>query len=95
MKTCAIVSYSGDQHNKLWGDNYTALLLFAVPNTHNNNNNNDDLLHELHSKMHRLLPTYCIPDCVILMDTLPMTDHGNNLYMQYSLVFYSRCSRKS
>ena len=92
MKTCAIVSCSSDQHNKLWGDNYTTLLLFAVPNTHNNS---DDLLHELHSKMHQLLPTYCIPDSVVLMDTLPMTDHGNNLDMYYSLVFYPQYSRKS
>ena len=85
MKTCAIVSCSSDQYNKLWGDNYTTLLLFAVPNTPYNNS--DDLLRELHSKMHQLLPSYCIPDSVILMDTLPMTDHGNNVYMQYSLVF--------
>lgn len=92
MKTCAVVSCSGDQHNKLWGDNYTALLLFAVPSTHNNS---DDLLYELHSEMHQLLPTHCIPDSVVVMDTLPMTDHGNNLYVQYSLVFYPHCSRKS
>ena len=87
VKNCAIASYNSEQHYKLWGDNYTMLLLFAVPNTHNNNG--DDLLHELYSKMHQLLPTFCIPDGVILMDTLPMTNHGNILYMQYSLVLPS------
>ena len=80
MKTCAIVSYASDGHNLLWGDNYTTLLLFVVLNSYDESNC-DVLLNELHSKMRQLLPTYSIPDSVILMDALPMTHHG--IYLVY------------
>ena len=85
VKTCAVTSYISDHHDKSWRDNYTTLLLFAVLNSQDNHN---VLLHELHSKMHQLLPSYCIPDSVILMDTLPMTSHGNIHIMLYYRLHY-------
>ena len=73
VKACAVASC--DDHTKVWGDNYNKLLLFAVLSPHGSNNC-DILLNQLHCEMRRLLPTHCIPDSVIVMETLPMTVHG-------------------